>query len=199
LRLEREHVTGSRQVARPRSRVDEDPHGVGPVVSRDPRRDPGRRVDRHGERRAERRGVLRHHRPQFERTKTLPGGRQAHQAAALLAEKVDCVRRHLLCRDHEVSLVLAVFVVHDDDGLAAAQRLQGVLNRIERRLIQHGSICSSRGQGWRRSSDAWQVARPGRRLPWPLSRGCQSRGSPDRRRAGCRSGSPGACAARSSP
>ena len=48
----------------------------------------------------------------------LAGHRQADEAAAVAGHEVDRLGRHLLGRDREVALVLAVLVVDDDDHLA---------------------------------------------------------------------------------
>ena len=60
--------------------------------------------------------------------------------AALARHEVDRLGRHLLGREHEVALVLAVLVVHDDDELARAEVLDGALDGGERR-VGHGGYC----------------------------------------------------------
>ena len=55
--------------------------------------------------------------------------------------EVDDLRRHLLRRDDEVALVLAVLVVDDDDHPALAQFLERLLDGAERgRFVGHDRL-----------------------------------------------------------
>ena len=54
------------------------------------------------------------------------------EPAPLAGHEVDRLGRDLLGREHEVALVLAVLVVHDDDELPGAKVFAGLLDRGER-------------------------------------------------------------------
>ncbi len=78
-----------------------------------------------------RRVPLRHHR-QIEPLAALVGEAEADQAAAVRRHEVDGLRRHELGGHAEIALVLAVFVVDEDDHLAVPDVLDGLLDRRER-------------------------------------------------------------------
>ncbi len=75
---------------------------------------------------------LPHHQRNLELVEPLAGHRHADQAAAVRGHEVDDLRRHLLGRDRQVAFVLAILVVDDDDHLAAADGVDGVLDRRKR-------------------------------------------------------------------
>ena len=56
------------------------------------------------------------------------GHGQADDAAGVAHHEVDSVRCRLLGGDHEVALVLAVFVIDEDDHAAVAQLGDGVID-----------------------------------------------------------------------
>ena len=110
----------------------------GAVVDRDARGAVvAQQVDRHGEGRAQQRGVvlLHHVEPQF--VAAFLRQRGAQHAAALLEHEVHDFGRDLLRRDDEVAFVLAVLVVHDDNGFADAEVLDDLLHAIEHSLFCH--------------------------------------------------------------
>ena len=57
------------------------------------------------------------------------GQRQTDQAAAVDRHEIDDLRRHLLGRTDEIALILAVFVIDDDDHPAVANILDGLFDR----------------------------------------------------------------------
>ena len=112
-------------------RVDRHLHRVRAVVRGDSGRDPLARLDRDREGGLEGRLVLRRHQVEAQLVAALAGQREADQAAAVRGHEVDGVRRDELGRHHEVALVLAVLRVADDDHLAVADVLDGLLDRAE--------------------------------------------------------------------
>ena len=61
------------------------------------------------------------HRRQVELPATLLGQRQADQAAGVARHEVDRLRRHEVGGEHEVALVLAVFLVDEHDHAAGLE------------------------------------------------------------------------------
>ncbi len=93
-------------------------HGARAVVRRDAGGDAGGGLDRDGEGGAVRGAVVAHHLLQAELAAALVGERQADQAAAVLGHEVDRLGGDEFGRHHEVTLVLAVLFVYQDDHLA---------------------------------------------------------------------------------
>jgi hypothetical protein len=87
--------------------------------------------DRDAERRLEARGVLRDHEGDFQLVQAPARHRHTDQAAPIPGHEVDHVRRDGRGGDGEITLVLAVLVVHDDDHLPRANRLDRVFDRGE--------------------------------------------------------------------
>ena len=81
------------------------------------------------------RAVLRHHQRNLELVEPLRRHRQANQPAAVARHEVDRLGRDLLGGDRQIAFVLAILVVDDDDHLAGANRLDGVLDAGERRAV----------------------------------------------------------------
>ena len=90
------------------------------VLRRDSGAGRAARGDRSREGGAERRLVVADHHAQAELLNALGGHRQANQSAAELRHEVDRLGRGLFRRHAEVALVLAIFVIHQDDHAAAA-------------------------------------------------------------------------------
>ena len=134
LRLQRAHVTGLDDVLRALRRVDRNLHRVRLVVHADPGRDPLARFDRDREGSLVRALVPGRHQLQVELVAALGGQRQADPAAGLAGHEVDRIRRHELGGDHQITLVLAVLVVDDDDHLAGGDVLDRPLDRRKLRL-----------------------------------------------------------------
>ena len=73
------------------------------------------------------------HQGQAKRLRTRPRQRQANQAAPVLGHEVDCRRIGPVADDTEVPLVLAVFVIDENEQLAGARIGNHILNRRQRR------------------------------------------------------------------
>ena len=142
LRAQRKHVARPREVRRLRPRVDGGEHCVRAIAGGNAGARRVFRFDRHAERRAEPRGVLIHHQRNLELVEPLAGHRHADEPAAVLRHEVDRLRRHLLGRQRQVAFVLAILVVADDDDLAGAERLDGVLDARERTCSSCGPLRS---------------------------------------------------------
>src|SRR5262249_47396675 len=132
-RTQREHVARTREIRRPRRRIERGLHGGGAVACGNAGTRLSLGLDRHAERRLEPRAVLRHHQGNVELVEPLRRHRQADEAAAVPGHEVDRLWRDFLRRDRQVALVLTVRIVDDDDHLAGANRLDRVLDRRERR------------------------------------------------------------------
>jgi hypothetical protein len=131
LGLEREDVAGLDDVLGPRVRVDRDLDGAGAVVGRDPGGHALRGLDRDGERGLQRLLVLGRHQVEPQLVAALGRQREADQPARLLGHEVDRLGSGELRREHQVALVLAVLAVADDHHSAAADLLDGLLDRGE--------------------------------------------------------------------
>src|SRR5262249_39419960 len=130
-RAQREDVSRLDDVDGALRRVDRDLGGARAVLRRGPGRDAFARFDRHRERRLERRLVAIGHLTQPELVAALLGQRQADETARVSGHEVDRLGRRELRRDRQVAFVLAIRGVDDDDELALADVLDGVLDRGE--------------------------------------------------------------------
>jgi hypothetical protein len=110
-----EDVPRPREVLRLRALGDGHEDGPRPVGGADARRDAGTGIDRHGKGRAERGRVLRGLRRKLQALHVLMGQRQADEAAPVGRHEVDDLGGDFLGGADEVSLVLALLVVHQDD------------------------------------------------------------------------------------
>ena len=128
---QRKDVAGHGQVVGPHVGIDERADRHGAVIGRRAGGHPAARIDGDGEGGAHRRGVLGDHHAQLELVEPLAGHRHADQAAAVGRHEVDGLRRGLVGRHHEVALVLAVFVVDDQQDPAQADLLDALLDRSE--------------------------------------------------------------------
>jgi len=119
------------EVPRGRRRVGEQPQRRRPVGRTDPGADAVPRVDGHRVRRAA--GVLvdGDHRRQPERVGELVRHRRAEHARRVPDGPADPARRRVLGGEDDVTLVLAVLVVDDEDGQPAPDRVDRRLDRVE--------------------------------------------------------------------
>ena len=131
LRHERENVAGLDDVVRAGILLHRSQHGLGAVGGGNAGGHAFCRLDRNGEIGAERRLVARHHQRQVELAAARLGQRQADQAAAMLGHEVDGFRRDEFGGQHQVALVLAVFLVHQDDHFAGLEVGDDVLYRAD--------------------------------------------------------------------
>ena len=125
--------------------------------------------------------VLRaHHQRQVELVAALLGQRQADQAAAVAGHEVDRLGGHLLGRDRQVALVLAVLVVDHDHHPALAELRQRLLDggeRVAGRAPSDREVYAARG---RRVSESGPPPRyrVGRRRVTPALRSRRLRARP---------------------
>ena len=137
----RKHVPGPREIRRLGPRVDRREHRVRAIAGGNARARRVLRFDRDAERCAEPRGVLIDHQRNLELVEPLAGHRHADQPAAVFRHEVDRLRRHLLGGEGQIALVLAIFVVADDDDLAGAKRVDGVFDASERAAVLLAAFC----------------------------------------------------------
>ena len=93
-------------------------------------------IDRHRVRRLVRGRVAVDHRAELEPSRDLGQDRHAHQPAPVRDHELDRLGRDLVGRRDEVSFVLPVFIVNDDDDPPFAQGLEGIVDLRE--FIVHG-------------------------------------------------------------
>ena len=141
---QREDVAGTAQVSGTRGRVHQQAHGRCAVVRADAGAHPETAVSVHGDR--ERRtlgvGVLVGHGREVQLVRPLLGERDADEPPTVPGHEVDPLGGDRLGGAHQVTFVLPVLVVRDDDHPALADILQGVLDAIEggdRLGARHGS------------------------------------------------------------
>jgi hypothetical protein len=125
---QREHVSGAHEVVATRAGIEHAPDRRGAVSGADPAPG-GVMVDRHRERGVARGPVGRHHGADLELVEPVRVARHAHEATRPPQHEVDRVGRDPLGGHREVTLVLAVFVVHDEHHLASADAAQGFVDR----------------------------------------------------------------------
>ena len=132
---EREQMPWPNQFVRPRRRVDDRSDRPRPLLGADARaaRDV---VDRHGVRRLVRGRVPLDHRPELKTSGRLGQDRHAQEPPPVRDHELDRLGTDLLgCRD-EVTLVLPILIVDDNDDPPFPKRLQGVVDPGE--FILHG-------------------------------------------------------------
>jgi hypothetical protein len=127
-RAQREHVARLDEISPALARVDCDLDRARAVARGDAGADPLARLDRDRKRRAERCLVPLGHRAQTQLVAALLGQAEADQAAPVRGHEIDRLGRGELRRDREVTLVLTVGRVDDDDEPAAANVLDRLLD-----------------------------------------------------------------------
>ena len=130
---ERKHVAGRHQRFGPVGRIDRHRDGARPVCCADPGRNPVLGLDRDGESGLVAAAVGARHRLEPELVGPVLSEREADQAAAVPGHEVDRVGCGHLRRDHEVALVLARFVVDQDEHPSVA-RLVDDRRAVDQRL-----------------------------------------------------------------
>ena len=111
---DREYVPGRDYVLRFRPPCHRRLHGAGAVMRRNPRGDPRRRFDRDGKGRAVGGAVLLRHRRELQLAAAFLGQGETDQAARESGHEVDRLGRDEIRGEHEIALVLAVFLIHQD-------------------------------------------------------------------------------------
>ena len=141
--LQREDVAGLHQVAGHCIAGDSGRDRARAIRGRDAGGHAAGRLDRDGEGGAMACAVARGHRRQLQAFAAFARQSQADQAARVTRHEVDRFRRDVLGGKHEVALVLAVFLVDEDDHAAGGQLGDQLWNRGDR----HGRDCRRRPCG----------------------------------------------------
>ena len=141
---QRKHMPGLDQVICGRMRVHQHLHRTRAIRGRDAGRDAGARLNRDREGRSQRGrvGALIDHQPQAQPVEDGAVHRDADQAATVGRHEVDRLRRHELRRQRQVSFVLAILVVGDDQRLAQREGLDCLFHRRERGLPPSAAACA---------------------------------------------------------
>ena len=108
-------MAGSRQVAGLRLRIDRHMNRRGPIRRRDSRRNVFPRIDGHGEGCAEAGGVLNRLLRKVEFFDSLRSQGETDQPTAMFGHEIDGLGRHVLGGNDEITFILAVFVIDEDD------------------------------------------------------------------------------------
>ena len=139
---QREDVTRRLNVVSRGLRINGDAAGRGAISSGDAGRDALLGLNRDREGGLVRRHVVRNHRAQAQLVAAVRRERQADEATGVRRHEVDVIRRDELGGHAQVSLVLAVRGVDDDDHLAIADILDCCFDRAERGIgLMHGVPC----------------------------------------------------------
>ncbi len=136
-------------VIRPLGGIDCHRHGARAVCGADPGGHAFARLDGDGECSLMPREVLAAHQVEAEGLHPLLGEREADQAASVGSHEIDCIWRCHLRGDDEVALVLAVFVIDQDEHAAVAGLVDDFLDRHQyRRLVVVGEIAVELAEGF---------------------------------------------------
>ena len=140
-----EDVAGSGEVARSRSRIDEGADGRGAVGGGNAGGGAGPQVHRHGEGRALGLGASLDHEGDAELVEPLPGHPDADQAAGVADHEGQGLRSDPLRRHDQVTFVLPVLRVDDDDELAVGDGGDGRLHPGRGQARGHGTSLLASG------------------------------------------------------
>ena len=111
-------------------RIEQHLDRVAPLVRRDARRRVVR-IDADSEGSLVVVRVVLHHLTDLKLVEAAADDRRADQTACMCRHEVHVLRRHLLCRDDEVALVLPILIVHDDEHLSVFDILDCLFNRCK--------------------------------------------------------------------
>src|SRR5215207_8388217 len=131
-RPKRENVARHLKVLRTRRFIHSNPAGVRPVRRRNSSRDPVPRLYTRGEGRTHTRSVVPGHLRYLQAVYYLPGHRQADETAPVRRHEVYVVGRYKLGRHRQVTLVLPVLIVANNDHLAGFNLFYDLLDRTKR-------------------------------------------------------------------
>ena len=125
---------------------------AGAVGSRNARGNPVSGLDRDAKRGFVHRSVLTNHERDVEFVETLAGHRHADEATPVRGHEIDRLRSDLLGGDRQITLVLAVFVIHHDDHPPGGDLANRPFDRPERRglalsRVRHAHNTSSDPRG----------------------------------------------------
>src|SRR2546428_780165 len=163
-RSQRQDVTGTGQVVGAHQGVDERADRDGPVVGGRAGGDASTCIYGHRDRRSHGGGVVGNHHRDLELVEALSQEGHANQATAVLRHEVHRFRGHAVGRHHEVTLVLAVLVVHDEEDAPLPDLLDALLDGRKRGHVVPLSA-SERTRYLPITSASMFVARPGTSRP----------------------------------
>src|ERR1700679_1788935 len=112
------------QVMSARSRVDSRAYRVSAIMRGDACGHANARFDTLRERGAELRRIASDHRVELQMIGTLLGQGKADEAPAEFRHEVDRFRCDMLCSEGQVSLILAIFIVDDDEHASARKGVE---------------------------------------------------------------------------
>ena len=137
-----EDVAGRCNVLGPLRRVDGGGDGARPVRGRDAGADPVTGLDRDGKGGLMTGRVVTRHERQLHLAHALRSQGQTDQAAAELGHEVDGLRRRHLSGNDQIALVLALFVIDENDHAAVAGFLDDLVDGGQVLAIGHGQSFS---------------------------------------------------------
>src|SRR5205814_2174240 len=115
LRPQWKYVTRPREILWPRARIDRGENRRRAIGRGDSRRNSAASFNRHRKSSAQTRSVVSYLWWQMQFVATLFSQWQANQAATLTCHEIDFVGRNHLRGAHEITFILAVLIVHDND------------------------------------------------------------------------------------
>ena len=133
-RAQREHVAGPHEVFGSGVGVHQDLNRAGAIRGRDASGDAGASFDTDSESSAKGSSVLANHGVEAEQVESNAIHGHADQSAGASGHEVDRVGGDELSGQGEIALVLAVFVIGDDQHLAVTERLDCLFDGAEGRL-----------------------------------------------------------------
>ncbi len=139
-RTQRKHVAGTHEVGGFAVGVYGNLNRPGAVVGADAGRHAGGGLDGNVKRGLELRRILLGHGREFQLADTVGRQREADQAAAVFGHEVDRFGSDLFGGDHQIALILAVFVVHENDHAPFPQVFQYLRNGIGHPLPPLGRL-----------------------------------------------------------
>ena len=75
-------------------------------------------------------GIIRHLHLQLELLGSILGDGSTEDASTIAHHEVDLLWGHLLCCDDEVTFILTILIIYDDDELSVAEVLKSLLDRV---------------------------------------------------------------------
>ena len=98
------------------------------------------RLDRDGKGRLVPRAVVAAHQVEAQRVDARLGHGEADQPAPVPRHKIDLLRRRHLRRDHQIALVLAILVIHQDEHATVLRLVDDLFGAGEKRVAQAGEF-----------------------------------------------------------
>ena len=130
LRHQRENMTRLHHVLSARIRLDRGQHGMRPVVRRNTGGNALGGFYRYGEIGRQLGLVVAHHQRQRQLLAAFGRQRQANEPTAMSGHEVDIFRTHHAGGHQQVTFVLAILIIHDDDHLAISNILDDFFDTV---------------------------------------------------------------------